>query len=255
MISEAFRRFSGAVQGDDGRGRIQGIMKPIDTAAIAASSKLDDSAASRGAKDLPTTNSQQLDGVEQRITQAIESEWTWNGSDLINNLRAYAQRLIEFSVSTELARLDLIAKNTLARLRDANNRAEAELGPKRENYIAYRDELSDFRTRNKLRRIARHKSSRWTTLGLLAVLVGVESALNGVFFAKGSDFGLLGGVVVAVAISFINVIVAFFVGLFPMRWVNHCNIIIKVSTDLPRTIVTRWVCRRKTKRWPERCKL
>src|ERR1700761_1346802 len=89
MISGAFRRFSKAVREGDEYGRVQGIMKPIDTAAIARSLKLDDIGASRGAKDLPASNSQQLDGVEQQITQAIESEWTWNGNDLINNLRAY----------------------------------------------------------------------------------------------------------------------------------------------------------------------
>jgi hypothetical protein len=229
MIGGAFRRFSSAVQGDDGRGRVQGFMKPIDTAAIAQKLKLDDVAASRGSKGLPAATSSQLDGIEQQITQAIEGEWTWNGNDLINNLRAYSQRLIEFSVSTELARLDLIAKNTLARLRDANNRAEAELGPMREYFIACRDELSDFRKRHRLRRTARHKSGRWTTLGLLTLLIGVESAFNGAFFAKGSEFGLLGGVVIAIVISFINVIVAFFLGLFPMRWINHRNFIIKLA--------------------------
>jgi hypothetical protein len=229
MIGGAFRRFSSAIQGDDGRGRLHGFMKPIDTVAIAERLNLDQVGASRGAQGLPAASAAQLDGIEQQITQAIESEWTWNGNDLINNLRAYAQRLIEFSVSTELARLDLIAKNTLARLRDANNRAEADLGPMREHFIACRDELSDFRRRHRLRRTARHKSGRWTTLGLLAILIGVESAFNGVFFAKGSEFGLLGGVVVAIVISFINVLVAFFLGLFPMRWINHRNIIVKFS--------------------------
>jgi hypothetical protein len=228
MIGGAFKRFSNAIQGDDGRGRLHGFMKPIDTVAIAERLNLDQVGASRGAQGLPAASAAQLDGIEQQITQAIESEWTWNGNDLINNLRAYAQRLIEFSVSTELARLDLIAKNTLTRLRDANNRAEAELGPMREHYIACRDELSDFRKRHRLRRTARHKSGRWTTLGLLAVLIGIESAFNGVFFAKGSDFGLLGGVVVAIAISFINVVIAFFLGLFPMRWINHRNLAVKL---------------------------
>ena len=229
MVAGVFQRLSSAIRGDDGRGRAQGYLKPIDTDEIARNLRLDEVAADRGSKDLPPTSSQQLDGIEQQITQAIQSEWTWNGQDLINNLRAYAQRLIEFSVSTELARLDLIAKNTLARLRDANNRAEAELGPLREHYMACRDELVEFRRRHRIRRAARKNAKRWTTLGLLAFLIGIESAFNGVFFAKGSDFGLLGGVVVAIVISFINVIVAFFSGLFPMRWVNHRNFIIKLA--------------------------
>src|SRR4051812_23684726 len=131
MVGRAFRKFTSAIQGDDGRGQVQGYLKPMDTAKIARDLRLDDVAADRGSKELPPSNSQHLDGMEQQVTQAIESEWTWNGNDLINHLRAYAQRLIEFSVSTELARLDLIANNTLAKLRDANNRALADLGPLR----------------------------------------------------------------------------------------------------------------------------
>jgi hypothetical protein len=228
MVGKIFQKFTNAIQGDDGRGQVQGYLKPIDTAKIARKLKLDEVAADRGSKNLPPTNSQQLDGIEQEVTQAIESEWTFNGNDLINNLRAYAQRLIEVSVSTELARLDLIAKNTLARLRDADNRALADLGPLSEHYVACRDELADFRKRHRLRRAVRPNAKPWTTLGLLALLIGVESAFNGVFFAKGSDFGLLGGVVVAIVISFINVVAAFFLGLFPMRWVNHRNLVIKL---------------------------
>jgi hypothetical protein len=228
MVVGAFQRLGNALRGDDGRARASGYLKPIDTAEIARNLKLDELGADRGAKELPPSSSQSLDGVEQQITQAIESEWTWNGQDLLNNLRAYAQRLIEFSVSTELARLDLIAKNTLARLRDAHIRAEGELGPLRETYIAYRDELSEFRARHKLRRAARDNGKRWTTLGLLVFLIGLESAFNGVFFANGSDYGLLGGIVIAIAISFVNVLAAFFVGLFPMRWMNHRDAIVKL---------------------------
>jgi hypothetical protein len=49
-----------------------------------------------------------------------------------------------------------------------------------------------------------------------------------VFFAKGSEFGLVGGIVTAVGISFANVIVAFVIGLVPMRWMNHRNYLIKL---------------------------
>jgi hypothetical protein len=150
------------------------------------------------------------------------------GSDLINNLRAYGSRLIAVSVQTELVNLDLLAQNTLAKLRDVNHRDEAELGPLREMYASCRDELSEFRSTNRLKRAARNPARRWTTFGLLFLLIGLESGLNGFFFAKGSDFGLLGGVGTAIGISFVNVLFAFMLGLFPMRWINHRNYFFKL---------------------------
>ena len=131
-------------------------------------------------------------------------------------------------MQTELVNLDLLAQNTLAKLRDVNHRDEAELGPLREMYASCRDELSEFRSTNRLKRAARNPARRWTTFGLLFLLIGLESGLNGFFFAKGSDFGLLGGVGTAIGISFVNVLFAFMLGLFPMRWINHRNYFFKL---------------------------
>jgi hypothetical protein len=228
MVVGAFRKFTEAIRGDDGRGVVQGYMRPIDTDEIARRLKIDSEAAARGSRDQPSADSQSLDGIEQKIIQTLESEWTYHGSDLINNLRAYSSRLIAVSVQTELANLDLLAQNTLSKLREANHRAEAELGPLRETYVSRRDELDDFRAKYRLKRAARNPARRWTTFGLLFLLIGIESGLNGFFFAKGSEFGLRGGIGTAIGISFVNVLFAFILGLFPMRWINHRNYLVKL---------------------------
>jgi hypothetical protein len=227
-VAGAFRKFTEAIRGDDGRGLVQGHLRPIDTDEIARRLNIEAEAAARGAREQPSSDFQSLDAVEQKIIQTVESEWTYHGSDLINNLRAYSSRLIAVSVQTELVRLDLLAQNTLAKLREAHHRAEAELGPLREMYISYRDELADFRLKNKLARAPRNPAKRWTTFGLLIFLIGIEAGLNGFFFAKGSDFGLLGGVGTAIGISFVNVLFAFAIGLFPIRWLNHRNFVVKL---------------------------
>jgi hypothetical protein len=203
-------------------------LKPIDTSEIAREMDLARVAAERGKQELPPSNGVGPDAIEQQITQALESEWTWHGAELINNLRAYAARLIAVSIPTELANLRLTAQNTLTKLHNAHHRAEAELGPLRENFVAYREELIQFRKKNKLKRAARSPANRFTTLGLLVLLVGFESGLNGFFFAKGAELGLIGGVGTALGISFVNVAISFGLGLFPMRWINHRNPIIKL---------------------------
>jgi hypothetical protein len=227
MVVGTFRKLTDAIRGD-GRGLVQGYLRPIDTDEIARKLRIDAEGAERGAREQPSPDSLSLDAIEQRIVQTLESEWTFHGSDLINNLRAYGSRLIAVSVQTELVNLELTAQNTLARLRDANHRAEAELGPLREAYVSCRDELRDFREKHKLKRAARNPARRWTTFGLLFLLIGVEAGFNGFFFAKGSELGLLGGVGTAIGISFVNVLFAFIVGLFPMRWFNHRNYLVKL---------------------------
>jgi hypothetical protein len=167
-----------------------------------------------------------LDSNEGRIVQRLEGEWQWHGAELVNNLKAFSGRLLAVSVHTEFARLDLAAQNALSRLQSANHRAESELGPLREAYISARDELSDFKAKHRLKRAARNPPSRRVTIGLLIILISVEAVANSVFFEKGSDLGWLGGLWTAVCISAVNVVVAFAIGLFPMRWTRHRNFLI-----------------------------
>ena len=60
------------------------------------------------------------------------------------------------------------------------------------------------------------------------VLVAFESVLNGFFFAKGSEFGLVGGIGTAIGISIVNVALAFLIGLGPARWINFKSAILKL---------------------------
>jgi hypothetical protein len=124
------------IRGSDKPITLPGFLRPIDTAAIARQLNLEATAKKRGRSDIPPSAASTPDAIEQQIIQKIESEWTWQGGELINNLRAYKQRLASYEVASELARLVVHAKNTLTQLREANHRAEAQIGPLREDYLA-----------------------------------------------------------------------------------------------------------------------
>jgi hypothetical protein len=81
---------------------------------------------------LPRTNEAHFDAVEQAVIQRIESEWVYQGGELTNNLRAYADRLLGYSILAEFEKLRLAAGNALTRLRSTSGQALAELGPLRD---------------------------------------------------------------------------------------------------------------------------
>jgi hypothetical protein len=211
---------------------IPGFLRPIDTKAIAKELQLSEKGAERGKEDLPRSDEHIWDAVEQTIVQKIESEWSWQGDALIKTLRAYADRLIGFSVSAKLAELRLIAQDTRARFVNASVQAEAELGHLKDAYIGARDELVRFRSRHRLARPARSIKGRSTTIGLLIFLVAAESILNGTFFASGSEHGLIGGIGTAVGISGFNIVFAFLLGLIPIRFINYSNRLVRLFAFL-----------------------
>jgi len=216
---------------DDGSGMIgvvPGFLRPIDTDQIAKNLKPAEQGEKNGKQNIPRSETESFDDVEQTIVQKLESEWSWQGGELLNHLRSYAVRLSGYSIEAEFTRLQLQAKAAITNLRAISHQAEAELGPLREHFLAARQELKEFKTRHNLSRPSRAPSNRWTSFGLLFVLLAVESGLNGIFFAKGSDYGLIGGIGTAIGISLVNIVFAFSLGIGPARWTKHNNYLLKV---------------------------
>jgi hypothetical protein len=144
---------------------VPGFLRPIDTDRIARDLNIESTASERAKHELPETHDTIFDAVEHRIVQKIEGEWAWQGEELLNNLRAYAARLLGYSIPAEFLKLQLQAEDALARLRVATGQALAELAPLQDRYVGARDELKDFRKKHRLTRPAREHARRWITLG------------------------------------------------------------------------------------------
>jgi len=93
---------------------------------------------------------------------------------------------------------------------------------RQEQSLRHRD-LRHFMRERGLSREAHYPASRVLHLAFVAVLVVAESIGNSGFFALGSDLGLLGGFVLAVSVSLINVVTGCLAGFFCFRWRNSQN--------------------------------
>jgi hypothetical protein len=208
---------------------IPGLLRPIDTAALIRDLRLRERAKERGEQGLPAPDDKSLDVVEAGAVQRITGEWAWQVDQLLGMLRAYRDRLAALAVSAEIGKLRLTAQHAIAQFENAEAVAEGRLGFLKRDFIDARDELDAFRARHRLKRPARARSDLSWTLGLLVFLVALEAGLNGVFFSKGSEFGLIGGVGTAIGISLVNVVAGFLIGAFPARWINYRNVFKKLA--------------------------
>lgn len=134
---------NGSWEGDSVK-PVAGFLRPIDTKKISSELKLEEAGAERGNANLPPSEADSYDSVEQAIVQKLESEWTWHGGVLLNHLRSYASRLAHYSIDAELTRLRIEGRDALTSLRSTNHRALAELGPLREHFVASQTELQRF---------------------------------------------------------------------------------------------------------------
>lgn len=84
-------------------------------------------------------------------------------------------------------------------------------------------ELKTFKAEHGLTRAATYPSGARAFLGyaLLFLLIVVEGLLNATFFAQGLDTGLIGGAAYAMTLAALNVTVAYTLGRWPCRYINH----------------------------------
>ncbi len=190
----------------------------VDAAAIADELRVDQEGAQRGVRNLPSTEDTGLDRVEQKIVARVESIRNEGLARCDENARVYAQRAM---------RIDRIGAKIRMNCDTAETNFQAEV-------VRYSNDLDDsrkavqdanvtfdqFRQDNRINDSAHEKSVvlQWFAVSLL--IVAVESVLNGVFFSKAHEMGLIGGVGNALAISVINVGLASLAGLLTRNF-NH----------------------------------
>ena len=87
------------------------------------------------------------------------------------------------------------------------------------NFFRYKNDLSH--------RPAVYPDNSTYELGLLAVLLIAEAIVNSIFFAHGSDLGLLGGWMEALLVSLANVSTSFIAGFLCLRYTQHKSVVKK----------------------------
>ena len=209
-----------------------GLLEPIDVSAVARRMELVKRGNERGQQSIPPPGQTSLDEVEQSVVQEITSAWTVQKSQAIGTIRALEETASRFNVAAQLAQLRLAARDARASFAAARQDMRGELARLRSDATEAAKELAQFRVRHRLSRPARLPGAKWTTVGLLIFLIGIESILNGAFFQKGSQLGLIGGIVTAIGISLCNVIALFVLGLTGGRYLHHRSWLAKLMALL-----------------------
>ena len=180
--------------------------------------------AERGTAAEPPQSEEGFDDVEDRVINYIRHKHAEALSAFEEQRQLYNQRLAKLGFHTVLAAVEEAAKSACAEMDAEALKAKDLASELRRNVDSTQFEWEGFRRQHELTRPAHYPQGlgAWVLrVGiLLAILLG-EAALNSSFFAKGSDYGLLGGALVAVMVAAVNVGLGVAAGFFPARWIEH----------------------------------
>ena len=187
----------------------------VDVAAQSKAHRLAERGRADGALNRPAHDDHTPSLAEHELITEVEAERSRCAADLSSQLRASRDALATLETTMEVATLRKVADDTLSKFQEESARLGREVLDLRSASRHATAEFEEFRTRNGLTRPTRQPSNRFLSFSILVAAVVAESGLNGVFFAEGSDAGLLGGVTLAFMISAVNVGLGSFTGFGP----------------------------------------
>jgi len=190
------------------------VFPPLDAEALAAEMKLERLAHQRGAAGEPPSGAVGPDEVEIRVAERVETERRRAHAVLLEQLRVADERLANLDFEGRFAEIRQAAPAALSEFRAEAATGRDELNSLRRKLREHEDAKAAFKREHRLTRPPHPPTAGAQTLkfGLVAVLLVVETLVNGSFLAKGSELGPVGGTTEALAFSMLNVIGSFLFG-------------------------------------------
>lgn len=196
---------------------------PVDDSLVAEDLDVHSRGVSDGRKGRPASDATGLTLTEVEITGFFQREAQAAASyfrDKILDLQKIAKQksLTKFDnelkavIPTLKAEIEAIVTTSKTQLIDAR---------RRENEL--HDEYMRFRRQNKISHLANYPDSKTLLVAVVTAILLVEAILNGYFFAKANEFGLVGGIGQALITAGINIAVGWLFGRCLFTQINHCN--------------------------------
>ncbi len=174
-----------------------------------------------GQDNLPETSDQAPDEVQSAIIGEYQRRHREELERRRGELRAIGDEFDRLERELPTTRdLHSIVESAAANL-DRDRRASDGLVTLLRDWARRLRDFRRFRQERAVSHEPRYPKSRLHHLAQLGIVLVAESVANAGFFAMGSDVGLLGGFVVAVVVSLVNLVLGYLAGFFCVRWRRH----------------------------------
>lgn len=204
------------------------IYKPVELLIInndelALELDVDTIAKQAARQNIPDSTAIEPDSNELNLCSRLESDMLQAQNRAEESVSVFRHSILQLSAKEEVNTANELANEFDKYLSSKLSPKLEEISTEKESYQSVSDDLLSFKKQNKLRRMHHYPDSQYSTYAFFIIAIIIESALNGVFFAEGSEAGLVGGVGTALVIAFFNVSIGGIIGVFSLRFKNHCK--------------------------------
>lgn len=197
----------------------------LDVDQLARDLGLESRGRERAAEGSGAVDESGLDIVEREIVDDIRARARRARDEYTTQLDLYESRLRDASIGDDaFVRIKAAAEEALANFKAQVVEDKLPLDAADERVARLCRQFNVFVGRHRLHDVApqersgKQQAHGWLWIGVIVV---IESLLNGVFFAQGSEAGLVGGITEALLLALLNIGLAAGVGLFALRYLRH----------------------------------
>jgi len=202
----------------------------LDLAAASARLSLAERGEQNGRENRPPTTATQSDVAESEIIEIIHEEYARAVDIYRQGLETYDRRIHGNSA------LETLGVQILGASQDATSdynllslKAQEEILFNREDLFETEKELNKFKSVNKLDRGCRDPDGHFIHIGVILIVLLLDTIANGYLLSGRDEFGLLGGMLQAILVAAMNVAFGFAAGRLALPNIIHRSVLRRVG--------------------------
>jgi hypothetical protein len=196
----------------------------LDPAKVIVELRVRENAEINGRANIPGESSKGADPFEETIHSHLKALEIDQGAIHLRRVEGYKNSLNNLSNDLDIQSLKAKANHLFQIAEGAVVKTEAAIYHLKSEYISAQQQFEDFRKANLLERVSiKNQTNKILKIGIITVLILVETIINGAFFAQGAAGGLIGAGGIAAALAILNLAGSFGFGWKMLPFKNSVN--------------------------------
>lgn len=187
-------------------------ISPCDIEKAYEKLNLANAAKQNGQANIPGTDDTELDGPQQTIVQSTEGRIQPVLAKVEVVLKGLGDQIRRVELEPALRRIRSAPDRCREKLKRGLDDASARIAPVREDFHASLNEYEKFRLDWNITRPPYYPEQHVPHIVRIIFILLCETACNAYFFARGTDYGYVGGAAQAFVLALVDILIVFWLG-------------------------------------------
>ena len=216
------------------------IQTSVDTDRLIKILKVKETAKEDGENEKPDTAETHIDSFQLKVYQFIATDISQRKQQINENILSLDKAISTADIRDKFEEAKNIRTLTDHEIESIVQEEKNHLGDFHDKSEKLEKDFNAFKVTHKIKHVPDYPDSYRLYIAILLYILLGETILNGIYFAQGSEFGLLGGIIIALGIALVNLAIAFCLGR-ASAYKNHIKYRLKILGYLSIVGVFAWL--------------